>query len=76
MTFIAAILVVLYQSNSYLRDLLIILGILGVAGLIYNYFKDKKSTENKADDDDPESTEQAKACQTFGIMLKVLTDIG
>ena len=76
MKFVAAIPEALFQSNSYWSGLLIILGILVVAGLINKHFKDKKSTENKANDDDPESSEQAEACQTLGIMLKVLTDIG
>ena len=76
MKFVAAIPVALFQSNSYWSGLLIILGILVVAGLINKHFKDKNSTENKANDDDPESSEQAEACQTLGIMLKVLTDIG
>ena len=76
MKFVAVIPEALFQSNSYWSALLIILGILVVAGLINKHFKDKKSTENKANDDDPESSEQAEACQTLGIMLKVLTDIG
>ena len=76
MKFVAVIPEALFQSNSYWSGLLIILGILVVAGLINKHFKDKKSTENKANDDDPESSELAKASQTIGIMLKVLTDIG
>ncbi|MGM9832937.1 MAG: hypothetical protein ACI31A_04530 [Candidatus Limisoma sp.] len=75
MKFIAGILVALFQSNSYWRELLIILGILVVASFIYNYFKNKKSTENQAEQD-PETERLATECQTMNLMLKVLTDFG